>query len=181
MVNADEVRGKGFELDFEALLSDSFLLTAGISYNDTEIRDSNLAIAPCGAPLTPCTVNDSPGPVAGSVLIDGNPLPHAPKWLVYASGRWSMNTDNGEFYVFGDLSYRGAANFFLYEATEFRGKALTEFGMRSGYIWGNNEVAIFGRNITDEEVIVGGIDFNNLTGFVNEPARWGVQYRYTFR
>ncbi len=181
VVNADEVRGKGFELDFEALLGDSFLLTTGISYNDTEIRDSNLAIAPCGAPLTPCTVNDPPGSVEGSVLIDGNPLPHAPKWLVYASGRWSMNTQNGEFYVFGDLSYRDAANFFLYDATEFRGEAMTEIGMRSGYIWGNNEVSVFGRNITDEEVIVGGIDFNNLTGFVNEPARWGVQYRYTFR
>jgi len=180
VVNADKVTGQGFELDFEALLGDSFLVTAGISYNDTEIKDSDLAIAPCGAPLTPCTVNDPPGPVAGSVLIDGNPLPQAPEWLVYLSGRWSMNTSNGEFYVFGDLSYRDDVNFFLYEATEFNGKSLTELGFRSGYIWGKHEVSVFGRNITDEEVIVGGIDFNNLTGFINEPARWGAQYRYTF-
>jgi iron complex outermembrane receptor protein len=180
VVNADKVTGKGFELDFEALLTENFLFTTGISYNDTEINDSNLAIAPCGAPLTPCTVKDPAGSVPGSVKIDGNPLPHAPEWLVFSSGRWSMQTENGEFYVYGDLSYRGAANFFLYEATEFRGKALTEIGFRSGYIWGNSEVSVFGRNITDEEVIVGGIDFNNLTGFINEPARWGVQYRYTF-
>ena len=180
VVNADEVRGKGFELDFEALLGDSFLFTTGISYNDTEIRDSDLAVAPCGAPLTPCTVLDPPGPVAGSVLIDGNPLPQAPEWLVYMSGRWSMNTANGEFYVFGDMSYRDDVNFFLYESVEFNGKSLMEFGFRSGYIWGRNEVSVFGRNITDEEVIVGGIDFNNLTGFINEPARWGVQYRFTF-
>jgi iron complex outermembrane recepter protein len=30
-------------------------------------------------------------------------------------------------------------------------------------------VALFGRNITDQIRIVGGIDFNNLTGFINEP------------
>jgi len=180
VVNADKVRGKGFELDFEALLGDNFLFTTGLSYNDTEVLDSALAVAPCGAPLTPCTVLDPPGPVAGSVLIDGNPLPQAPKWLLYSSGRWSIPTANGEFYVFGDMSYRDEVNFFLYEAVEFRGKSLLEFGMRSGYIWGRNEISVFGRNITNEEVIVGGIDFNNLTGFINEPARWGVQYRLTF-
>lgn len=41
----------------------------------------------------------------------------------------------------------------------------------------HHQVAVFGRNITDEDVIVGGIDFNNLTGFVSEPAVWGVEYQ----
>jgi iron complex outermembrane receptor protein len=181
VINANKVTGKGFELDLQALLTDNFMVTAGVSYNDTEIKDDGLAIAPCGAPLTPCTVNDPPGTVEGSVLIDGNVLPQAPKWLVNLTGRWSMPTDNGEFYIFGDLSHRSKVNFFLYEATEFTGKSLAEFGMRAGYIWGSNEVSLFGRNIFDQEVIVGGIDFNNLTGFVNEPARWGLQYRYTFQ
>ncbi len=158
VVNADEVTGKGFELDFEALLGEHFLFTTGLSYNDTEINDPALAVAPCGAPLTPCTVLDPPGSVAGSVLIDGNPLPQAPKWLLYSSGRWSMNMANGEFYIFGDMSYRDEVNFFLYESTEFRGKSLLEFGLRSGYIWGRNEISVFGRNITNEEIIVGGID-----------------------
>ena len=35
-------------------------------------------------------------------------------------------------------------------------------------------------NITDEEVAVGGIDFNNLTGFLNEPRLFGVQFKATF-
>jgi len=39
---------------------------------------------------------------------------------------------------------------------------------------------LFGRNITDEEVAVGGIDFNNLTGFLNEPRIWGVQFEVKF-
>ena len=45
---------------------------------------------------------------------------------------------------------------------------------------GKHEVAVFGRNITDEIQAVGGIDFNNLTGFVNEPRICGVEFRSQF-
>jgi len=71
---------------------------------------------------------------------------------------------------------------FLYEATEFVGKSLLEGGLRLGYNWsdGKYEAALFGRNITDEVVAVGAIDFNNLTGFLNEPQIWGVQFKATF-
>jgi iron complex outermembrane receptor protein len=36
---------------------------------------------------------------------------------------------------------------------------------------------LFGRNIKNKEAIIGGIDFDNLTGYVNEPRIWGVQFR----
>ena len=67
----------------------------------------------------------------------------------------------------------------LAEAT---GKPLTEGGVRLGYIWGNGkyEAALFGRNITNQIRIVGGIDFDNLTGFINEPRMWGAQFRASF-
>jgi iron complex outermembrane receptor protein len=54
--------------------------------------------------------------------------------------------------------------------------------VRVGYIWGNGkyDAAIFGRNITNQIRVVGGIDFNNLTGFINEPRTWGVQFRAQF-
>jgi iron complex outermembrane receptor protein len=29
-------------------------------------------------------------------------------------------------------------------------------------------------------VAVGGIDFNNLTGFINEPQRWFLEFRTEF-
>ena len=54
--------------------------------------------------------------------------------------------------------------------------------MRVGYR--NNasglEVAAFGRNITNEDNILGFIDFNNNTGFVNEPRVWGIEVGYEF-
>ena len=45
---------------------------------------------------------------------------------------------------------------------------------------GKQEFAVYGRNITDEIEAVGAIDFNNLTGFVNEPRRYFVEFRSSF-
>jgi len=42
------------------------------------------------------------------------------------------------------------------------------------------DFALVGRNVTDEIVIEGGINFLNLTAFVNEPAYWGVEFRANF-
>ena len=41
-------------------------------------------------------------------------------------------------------------------------------------------MAAYGRNITDQRRVTGGIDFNNLTGFLNEPRIWGVQFKGYF-
>ncbi len=115
-------------------------------------------------------------------IIDGNPLPQAPKWTITATGRYSIPMENGEFFVFTDWAYRSKINFFLYEATEFTGKPMVEGGLRVGYTWdaGKYEMAVFGRNITDTQRITGAIDFNNRTGFINEPRQFGVQFKGNF-
>src|SRR3546814_11524164 len=79
--------------------------------------------------------------------------------------------EDGEFFVYTDWAYRSEVNFFLYESPEFRGKASLEGGLRIGYNWGygDYEVALFGRNITDTTRIVGGLDLNKLTVFINQP------------
>jgi len=41
-------------------------------------------------------------------------------------------------------------------------------------------LAIVGRNITDEVVADGALDFLNLTAFVNEPVYWGVEIAKDF-
>ena len=59
---------------------------------------------------------------------------------------------------------------------------MTEGGLRVGYNWdgGKYEIAGFARNITNTQRITGAIDFNNLTGFVNEPRQFGVQFKGNF-
>ena len=52
---------------------------------------------------------------------------------------------------------------------------MVEGGLRVGYRTGPFDIAVFARNITNNVSAVGGIDFNNLTAFVNEPRTWGVE------
>ena len=127
-----------------------------------------------------CTVT-SPLNGDGLALIDGNSLPQSPEWISNFAARWTKEIADGELYIYTDWSYRSEVNFFLYESTEFTGDGLLEGGIRVGYEWYTDgaeyEVAVFGRNITDEEQLTGAIDFNNLTGYVNEPRFWGVTVR----
>ncbi|QJR15471.1 TonB-dependent receptor [Usitatibacter palustris] len=177
LINAAKTEGRGAEIDFQAILAENLLVTLSGSYNKTEIRDPNLRIAPCGGG---CTVLD---PTNGStVSIDGNPLPNAPKNVYNFTLRYGIPLANGEAYIYTDWAYRSKINFFLYESVEFTGKPLTEGGLRVGYRWdhGKYEVAAFGRNITNEIQVIGGIDFNNLTGMINEPRTYGVQFKAIF-
>jgi iron complex outermembrane receptor protein len=177
LINAAKTNGRGVEADFEAFVTPDFKVSAGGSYNFTEIKDPTLSVAKCGS----CTVTD-PLNAAGRVVIDGNPLPQAPKYILNATARYNWALADGNLFVLTDWSYRSKINFFLYEAKEFTGKSMVEGGLRVGYNWqgGKYEVAAFARNITNTERIIGAIDFNNLTGFVNEPRQFGVQFKGGF-
>ena len=117
-------------------------------------------------------------------IIDGNPFPQAPEYIATVTARYGVPVgDAGEFFVFTDWAFQGETNFFIYEAAEFKSDDTFEGGLRIGYSMndGHYEVAVFGRNITDEENVKGAIDFNNLTGFDNEPRVIGVSFRAQFR
>jgi iron complex outermembrane recepter protein len=177
LLNAKEATGRGFELDSQAYLADGLLATLGVGYNDTEIKDPGLAVATCAQ----CTVLN-PKTADGKALINGNRLPQAPRGTASFTLRYSQPVGNGELYAYTDWVYRSRIEFFLYKSTEFTGKSLVEGGLRVGYIWGNGkyDVAAFGRNITNQIRAVGGIDFNNNTGFINDPRTLGVQFKASF-
>ncbi len=175
LINADKVIGQGVELEFEALLGEHFRFNSGVSYNDTEIRDPSLGVQPCAAP---CAVLDPPGSVAGTVAINGNSLPQAPRWIGYLSANYSRPVASGEWYAQADVSHRSKVGFFLYNSREFTGPELSEVGFRSGYRWNQDryEFAVLGRNLFNRTVAVGGVDFNNLTAFFNEPRYYGIEF-----
>jgi len=179
LLNADNTVGYGFEIDSEIAITQDLLMTAGISYNKTEIKDNGLAIAVCASCTVTDTLND-----AGLAIIDGNSLPNAPEWIANFTLRYSQEFAQGELFAYTDWAYRSKINFFLYESVEFNDDSMLEGGVRFGYAWDSedngHEVAVFGRNITNDESITGGIDFNNLTGIVKEPAFWGVEYKVSF-
>ncbi len=184
LLNADGTSLRGFEIDLEALLTDQLLVTFGTGYNKAEIRNAGLAVGTCGNPVV-CLVTDPTFVQDGEryALIDGNPLPQAPEWTTNFTARYGIPlADDREIYVYTDWAYRSEVNFFLYESSVFTGAPLLEGGVRLGYTWdlGKYEVAAYGRNILNEIEAVGGIDFNNRTGFINEPRTWGLEFKAQF-
>jgi len=106
----------------------------------------------------------------------------APAFYLNFTLRDARPLGEGELYALTDWSYRTAYNMFLYEAKGYGAKALLEGGLRLGYKWDNGkyEVAAFARNITNRVQVVAAIDFDNLTGTVNEPRNYGAQFRVDF-
>jgi iron complex outermembrane receptor protein len=188
LLNSDSTIGYGFELDSEWILTDNIIATFNISYNKTEIDDTGLAVAACGSGT--CTVTDPTFQVPGAfgpitmAYIDGNSLPNSPEWISNVTLSYMKEIGDGEFFVHTDLTYRSEVDFFLYRAEEFEGKALIELGARTGYTWVSGdseyEVSAFVRNLTDEQVIIGGVDFNNNSGMVNEERFLGAEFKVSF-
>jgi iron complex outermembrane receptor protein len=176
LINAEEGTGYGLEAEGEWFVTDSLALNGSVSWNRTEIQDPGLAVAACGAPFLLCTVTD-PLVAGGLAVIDGNSFPNAPEWIANVGARYERPFIGGRMTASTDWSYKGETNFFLYESREFREDGFWEGGVRLSLadLDGTREIAVYGRNITDETRLVGGIDFNNLTGFINNPRIWGVE------
>ncbi len=187
LLNADQVDGFGLETEFDILVTENLFLSANLSYNDTEIDDPDLRDDLCGSTPT-CTGLD---PVVGTrvgpfgpvteVSIDGNPLPRTPEWIFNFIAEYTHPLNNGDVYFNTDWNYRDESNLFLHESVEFVQDARWLGGLRVGYrTQGGLDFAVVGRNITDEIVVEGGINFLNLTAFVNEPQWWGFEFTANF-
>ncbi len=178
LINADKAIGYGIETEFSAKPARGVDLTASASWNFTEIQDRNLVVPTCGSGV--CTVTNALD-ANGLAIINGNDLPQAPRFTVNWTARYGIPVSHGEYFIFTDWAFRSSINYFLYTATEFRGKPLTEGGLRIGYRSNRGyEVAFFSRNVLNAIQNIYAIDFNNLTGVINDPRTVGVELRGKF-
>ncbi|EAQ29454.1 TonB-dependent receptor [Erythrobacter sp. NAP1] len=185
LINANEGEAYGFELDTAFQITPDFVVTLGVAYNDTEIQDPNLEVGTCAQ----CTVTDPTRTAPGAfgpvtfANVDGNPFPNAPEWSGDFTAEYTLPVGaNDEFFVFTDWTYLGDTNFLLYESLEFNADSRIEGGLRIGYRGngGEYEVSAFARNITNEVNVLGVVDFNNNTAFVNEPRVFGVAVNFNY-
>ena len=180
LLNADRGTGAGVEIEVEYAVTDNLIFSAGFGSADTRIKQSGLATAPCGSGL--CTILD-PIDANGNAVIDGNSFQHAPEWTLNFEIDYTAPLNNGdEIYVYTDWKFKGETQDFLYESIEYTFDTQFEGGLRAGYrsTANNYEVGIFARNITDEDNVIGGIDFANLTAYVNQPRVIGVEAAFRF-
>jgi len=187
LINAQKTIGKGSELELELHPFANLTFNLSGSYNDTRIEDPTLAVLSCFnwdfvVPGDKCALL-SPTNAAGQALVNGNSLPQAPRWVGDLGLRYDYPLANGSaVYAYSDLSTRSAMSIFLYRSEEFTAQPLTQVGLRLGYLWGNDkyEVAAFCRNCANQIRVIGGIDFADALGFINDPRVFGAQFRAKF-
>ena len=178
LLNAKEGIGYGVELDLDIAVTNNLVLSGGFGYNKTELKDDELALPSCAL----CTILD-PMNENGLAIIDGNPFQHAPKWTMNLELDYTHPlSGDSELYLYTDWKLKGKTSDFLYESIEYTFGTQFEGGLRVGYRNNarNYEIGMFSRNITDEHNPIGGIDFANNLGYVNQPRIWGVEASYRF-
>jgi iron complex outermembrane receptor protein len=180
LLNAKTVVGEGIESEFDFKPAPAWFMRASASYNFTQIQDPNLEVSPCGGG---CTMLGGLDPKTGNYHINGNPLPQAPRWIIDGMVKYTVPlSDATELYASTDWSFRSSVNFFLYKAVEYDSQTLTIGNLRIGYVddASNLEVAFFIHNLLNQVRATGAIDFDNITGFVNDPRTFGGEVRYKF-
>ena len=178
LLNADEGVGYGVEFDVDIALTENLILSGGFGYNKTELNDKELTL-----PIGPLATSRDPLDENGRAIIDGNPFQHAPKWTANLELDYIHPLSSGtELYLYTDWKIKGKTSDFLYESIEFTFGTQFEGGLRAGYrdTARNFEIGMFARNITDEDNPIGGIDFANNLGYVNQPRIWGAEASYRF-
>ena len=178
LLNADEGTGYGVEFDLDIAVTENLILSGGFGYNKTELNDDELSL-----PVGPLATSRDPLDENGRAIIDGNPFQHAPKWTANLELDYTHPLSGGsELYLYTDWKLKGKTSDFLYESVEFTFGTQFEGGLRTGYrdTVRNFEIGMFARNITNEHNPIGGIDFANNTGYVNQPRIWGAEAIYRF-
>lgn len=182
LINARRGIGRGVEFEASANPLPGLMLTGGVSYNFTRISDPDMLVAFCGAA---CTVRDPIVDVGTTrrAAINGNPFPQAPRWLMNLTASYTHELAGGsKLYAQTDWVAQSDFNIFLYDATEFHVGTNFEGGARLGWRSPSDGVDVFAfaRNITNESNVIGAIDFNNLTAFVNDPRVIGGGVAFQF-
>jgi Outer membrane receptor proteins, mostly Fe transport len=179
--NANKAEAYGMEAQLDWLPIENLSLSAGLSLLHTEIKDAN-AYAQMGSFLGALTVTPlnsyfTKGSGTGTTYfakIDGNPLPNAPEYNLNFSGRYDIPLNgDGKLFVATDWNLQGYTNFVLYRTREFNSNGNFEGGLKLGYATDAWEVALYGRNITNNKNLKGVIE-NYSAAILNEPPTYGV-------
>jgi iron complex outermembrane receptor protein len=179
LLNASKAKAYGLESDVNWRPSSRLSIGAGLSLLHSEISDRNVLAQVCalnGAVV--CTVLNPTTQIRGVTFaqINGNPLPNAPEYNVNLTGRYDLPLANGgKVYLATDWNLQGYTSFVLYKTKEFSSNGNFEGGLKLGYVLPGDkiEVALFGRNITNEKNLKGVIE-NYLAAVFNDPRILGV-------
>ena len=170
--NAAQATGRGLEVEATALFGTRLSVNLGMAYLDTEFTDY-LAL-------------DTFRPALGVLDLDGNSLPRAPEFSASLVVQYDVPLASGatisnrlEYLLQDDVYFTGFNTSFA----EGGGYDLLNARIAYGAVSGRWEVAVFGKNLTDEAyeiaATVSGINAGTLELF-GAPRTYGLEMRYRF-
>lgn len=186
LFNADKAVGYGAEAELKWQPVTNLNIGIGFSWLHSEIKDDRVYAQVCALNgVVVCTVGDPTIRIGSNVFaqIDGNPLPNAPEYNLDFTARYDQPLANGgNFFLSTDWNKQGFTSFVLYESAEFTSNGNFEGGVKLGYQspGGGYEVALFGRNITNEKNLKGVIE-NFMAAVYNDPRIIGISLNLKIR
>lgn len=179
--NVGKAEVKGAEVEFIALLSESFQLDGSLTYVSAEFTEGELT-----EPLRPAP----PSEPAGSVVrdLDGLQLPRAPEWKLNIGGQYTHLLDNGgEMNLRLDYGWQDKIYFTVFNIDAASQDSYGLLKARASYTAadGGYTVAVFGDNLTDEEyfgnqILTGTVYGAEFVGPMGSPRTYGVEFSVNF-
>ena len=176
VVNGDEARTEGIELEVTFQLSENFIGNFGWSYTDTELKGDGIAVE-----------GSSSGGVTDFVTANaGDPMPGVPEHqLSLALNYFQPLSGGAQLHYYVNVSYTD--NIITSYNPNFSPDyaKLDSFWLwNAGVNWNTDKwtVGVYGRNLGNEEGLNGvNISFDEFdhNGFVSRPRSFGVNVRYT--
>lgn len=142
---------KGLEMDLQWQAIDSLLLTAGFSYNDTEVNDF-------------VSTDATDIAITGDGDVSGNQMPLSPKLAGHVSGTHSWAITNGLLLTSRiDASYQDSRYVRVVNEAETGSETLVNLNIAlSGESW---RFAVWGKNLTNEDSAVSALRYLEADSF----------------
>lgn len=177
--NAAEMTSRGVEVDTEFAATSNLTLGLSLAYLDSEFDsfdDAPCTVAQIAASGSDCTQD-----------LSGQSTPHAPEWSGSAYADYSMPLGES-FELLANIRVNYSDELFLTgdldENTLQDSYTKINARLALASLDGDWEVALYGRNLTDEATYSHMVDApasaGLYAGWVNEPRILGVQARYNF-
>ncbi len=165
--NAADAEIYGVELEVKAFPVDGLELTAGFGYLDTQYKDFESTV---GGDLS------------------GNALPGAPEWNINLALAYDIQLSNGMILrLQGDYAYTDERFFNAFEQDTISSRGDHDlFGARASLLAedGSWDVALWGRNLADEEYVVDSTDLSGVFGFIplfyGDRRSYGLDFTYRY-
>ena len=179
--NVGEAKVDGVEIETLAVIADNFQVDASAAYLDARFTKGELT-----EPLRPAPLTQAPGTVLRD--LNGLRLPRAAEWKfnVGAQRRWAFR-DMGEFILRADYGWQSKIYYTVFNIDAASQDSYGLLNARAQYTHdrGNWSIALFGRNLGDEEyftnqILTGTFYGAEFVGSLGAPRTYGVEFRKRF-